>query len=1751
MAASSNYARLREQTMGSQFDEEAVTVNTRALIDKVLARYSGEWTTLRELIQNAADAQATKVTIRFETNPSADVPLPQSQSQSDHVKHVLLHHTLKTLMVSNNGETFAETDWQRLKRIAEGNPDETKIGAFGVGFYSVFADCESPFVSSGNQNMAFYWKKDSLFTRRGKLPDDQASKDTTFLLDYRSSSTPVPGLLSLCQFLATSLTFVGLECIELYLDDYNILKLTKKMAPGAAISLPKDVNPKTRDGLMKITGVEYQNAQIDAQWMNVVGWNRQQAVATTLSGSQAPAESGGSLRSWFSKIAGGVNSASSATKKAQREEEALQLAISEDLTGYSNATVFLRISTVNVQTFVGKTLAQELERATKKPPPKHTRIAILTSSYDETSASMSTISGAGSKRASDIFASVLPTKNGKIFIGFPTAQTTGLLAHISAPSVIPTVERESIDLNARYVRDWNIEMLRVAGIACRVAYTGEMAELKAKLDRAVSVNGTKGVTKEDVAAVMPSAVHAFKQYSYEESTPSSRVGQYIEEAFWMCNQKASIDILSTRGVLPSQQVRVATEDLSFVEGIPVVPEELMNKSDAFINKLRDYGLLSDITTSDIKKELEAQALSEKQVVELIKWACTKTNRQEMDAAAVQSLFDGTVAGVDEEFVNLSSSPVIQLGQISSFVNISKIPAELPSPPQTMPFRLTKGLTPSQLSSLGWEELQIVPWLRWIIDSKGQGFGGSQSLDTTPAVASQVLPVISKAWDGLSQGSKQTVTELLVPRTVIPTKLGMRKPPQSYFASVKLFDDLPTITGLQGVKEKFLGTLGVRKTIELTVVFDRLMAKSITGVAVEEGKWSHVDLVRYLISVKDDIPDEDVKRLKNTPICPAEPLSGDQADKGKLYRVSDLFEPSDEIRRLGLPVLQWPGQWKAASPEGRFLRQLGLMPFPDVPMLVSILNKAPSNSDLQNNALKYFVMNNFHNGYNRYPMPTVDKAFLPVQPFPGESNNMIAKPVQCYANPKASILKFRILRADLLPHHSIFGVAADPPIELCADRLIKAPPLDAAQAKTLFGYFADRLPEIGPNGHLAEKLGNAPIVPIVPQRGEKTSSVRFVSPRTVFLGDSETYGDIFDFVNFGHEANSFLLRIGSKHEPDSRELAYMLIRQPGRLLQTLGADKYLQLLRKIAENAAALKKDKTLWQQLKSSPCLLAVKEVAKNGDSEKVRDADEDELTIKEYSLTNAPSMVIVDDFQTYRLFQPNLLAAPQEETIEGLYAALETPYLSKLVDDDQRMGAQLRDQAFAQKLQKLIVERCRLFQHDHSADTIRHDAKWLEQNMTVKGTEFLQVTRRLKGYRMHFVEKRTAALHRESKREATLWVTARFDLYEVSRAIMSLLLKRPRQQDFLALEILMESDLRRLKTKGYNVDRILRQKAEESRIAETERQKRDEEQRKIAEANAQASVGTQPDAKSITKGMGQLQLEDGKTPEKQKQPSMPGSFSDSPEQQLTRPDPSNKKPSSIFSNISRQLGFNNAPTSPQHQQMNNMLTNGHGEGAVSELPPPYTQKPRPSPSAPAPGDGQVSSPQALQSNLQSAIKASRSYTADSLFSRPETNEIKESPTYCDSKPGHDLTFVGDVGQGMKFFLSRHTADPQVFLRDHQAALASFNVLLTNCAAIFDLPVSTLNIFADQQGGTIAFNKNGSIFCNLRFFEQLHEGSMNSPEGLVEAMAYWWITLCHELAHNLVGDHGPQHSYYTESFAHHYFTRMVWWATNKTNLAAR
>ncbi|KAI9718917.1 MAG: hypothetical protein M1812_003801 [Candelaria pacifica] len=1737
MAGIIDYSKLRAQTLGSGLDEEAVTVNTRALIDKVLARYSGEWTVLRELLQNAADASASKVTIKFETLPSPNVPVPNSHEPSSTLKHILLHHTLRRLVVINNGQAFGANDWSRLKRIAEGNPDETKIGAFGVGFYSVFADCEEPFVSSGKEAMAFYWKGNSLFTRRLQLSEVHTRPETSFVLDYREKNTPVPGLLSLCQFLASSLTFVGLEEIQLWLDDSRLLKLTKKGASSDIVSLPKDVETKTTEGMMRVTGVERQRVQIDADIIKIVGWK---PPFETFGGS-SNTNNAPSLRSFFSRLSTGPSN-DGIIKKAAKEDRASQQALSEDLAGSSQASVFLHITTATIRTTVSNGFAQELQRATKKPPPATTKLAILTSSYDEFIASKTNSSEPLIPKGVDVFSAVLPAKFGNIFIGFPTAQTTGLLAHISAPSVIPTVERESIDLVNQKVKIWNIEMLRVAGIVSRIAWSSEMYSIKDKLAHGL-----------DVSKVVPEAIHAFKQFTFYDSTPSSRVSQIIEEAFWTCNRMASIDILSTQGVLPSHDVRIATENLSFVDGIPLLPDEVIEGAQCFVAKLREYGLVTEITVSDIKKELGSKAINEVQLMDFLRWAGRKTVGGDINGAMIRSLLEVAVATLSD--ADEGSGHVVVIGSIKSFINPSRIPADVPVPSTTMPFRFTKNMPGSELEALGWEELQIVPWLRWLVENAGgrRDLTLENDLTGNPSFAAKVLPVLSKQWDSLSHSSKATVVELLTSRTVIPTKLGMKRPAEAYFASVKLFDDLPVITSLHSVKDKFLVALGVRKTVELGVVFERLMEVP-SGNLGSSTKWSHVDLVRYLASVREDIPPDDIKRLKSTAICPAEVEQNANKASSQRYRVAELFEPKDTLRSLGLPILQWPGVYRPGSIEGKFLAALGLRATPTVLELVEIMTKASAadNLALRDHAMTYFISNHHFNNYAKFDTSTIKTPFLYLH---GESPKKLVTPTECFTNERAAVLGFPILARDLQSHALKFGVAPDPPITECVIRLIGSPPKSKREAKEVFGYFAGRLNDVGANS--VERLGGAGIVPIFrkPQTAnglpaEKSDVVRYVAPRMCFLGDSQTYVDIFDFVDFGQEANTFLLKCGSKHEPSKVELAQMVVREPARLLSVFQSpDKYLGLLRSLADSSQVLKSNKTLYREMKNSPYLLGCRVVSSKPSKtqsqtphhEVLDDLEDDEASgINEWVLASASQVVIVDDFISYSLFKDKLLAAPQEEVLEDFYWKLGAPLLSTIVQEQPRIGSVVEDQRGAIKLRRLVNERARLFLHDYPSDAIQHDARWLDKHLAVQTVRSISLRRTLSGYNLSHTETRTAAVTQDQRKAHTLWVSAgELDYFQVSQALLSLLLTRPKPHSAMMLETLLSTDLLKLRSRGYNVERILRQKAAEARIAEDQRQKQLEEERKQIQ-----------EAEYAWKESEQQRLENGHG--KQAALPMPGAFGDSPEQkgpekqnQIVAPPTETlqgKKPRGLFSALTKRL-FDDNDRSSQHLQnfLGNNASANTPQASQQQLlpPPPYIPEDPKQPKLAGQQAEAVTAPHQLQQNLLSAINASRAHDSSSVFSRPQTNTIKETASYCDERPAHDLNFLANLSSGIMIFLSREVTSRDTFLNVHSSGLNAFASILLECANVFGIPRRSLQIYYDDAGGTIAFNKGGSYFCNFRFFNQLHLHGMGQGEKKAEALVYWWVVLCHELAHNIVPDHSSDHSYYTESFVMQYFGKMM------------
>lgn len=66
----------------------------------------------RELIQNANDAMAKEIQIDFVTD--------KTTSAEDRPR-------ICSVVVRNDGRAFTDEDWHRLKRIAEGNPDEQKV----------------------------------------------------------------------------------------------------------------------------------------------------------------------------------------------------------------------------------------------------------------------------------------------------------------------------------------------------------------------------------------------------------------------------------------------------------------------------------------------------------------------------------------------------------------------------------------------------------------------------------------------------------------------------------------------------------------------------------------------------------------------------------------------------------------------------------------------------------------------------------------------------------------------------------------------------------------------------------------------------------------------------------------------------------------------------------------------------------------------------------------------------------------------------------------------------------------------------------------------------------------------------------------------------------------------------------------------------------------------------------------------------------------------------------------------------------------------------------------------------------------------------------------------------------------------------------------------------------------------------------------------------------------------------------------
>lgn len=338
---------------------------------------------------------------------------------------------------------FRPQDWSRLQKIAEGNPDVSKVGAFGVGAYTMFSICEEPLVISGNSALAFVWQGDALYTKTA--PQEQYSQWTSFVLPSRDPY-PVPDLTELGEFLCASLTFTNcLRFVRVLVNDVERLSIIKTL-----VQEPRPVaTPKST-----------------YSW-----WKKNDTTVL-----QSP------------------NGVFGLEPNAMLESvHRMSVLLDGDM-----ASLDARYISAVAKTRIPNDMARRMERVTKKQPPASVNIQVFLNAqrHQQNSSSRS------KNKAERITLSFSPRAGaGRIYIGFRTSQTTGLAAHLAAPFV-PTVEREAMDMQDPTLRVFNTELLEISGILMRLTLEDTMysvidpvwqsgAEERERLEKELKVKAAK------------------------------------------------------------------------------------------------------------------------------------------------------------------------------------------------------------------------------------------------------------------------------------------------------------------------------------------------------------------------------------------------------------------------------------------------------------------------------------------------------------------------------------------------------------------------------------------------------------------------------------------------------------------------------------------------------------------------------------------------------------------------------------------------------------------------------------------------------------------------------------------------------------------------------------------------------------------------------------------------------------------------------------------------------------------------------------------------------------------------------------------------------------------------------------------------------------------------------------------------------------------------------------------------------------
>ncbi|KAH7102661.1 hypothetical protein BKA62DRAFT_97201 [Auriculariales sp. MPI-PUGE-AT-0066] len=1637
-------------------NEKAVEVNQRALIHQVLARYSGEFTLFRELLQNSDDAEAEIAEIHFRTRDYRDEKVSRKGNLPDLGKTIVHEYVFR-----NSGNDFTEQDWNRLKKIAAGNPDEQKIGAFGVGFYCTFSVCDSPMVTSGSHAMLFYFKDgaDDLQVKRGPRTAPSGQRWTTFQMELRQPS-PMPNPLDVARFVATSLSFMRkLSKVTIWFDDVSLCIVSKETTGEHSLKLPRSLKTKSSSGFMNVDGLAVRELKITA------------SVVAALSSPDA------------------------IEVPANRSKE-------------HKATATMSVYSARAAVQLESALASELERSTKKKVATQVHVDLVYTGKESYESIADAQSEEGS--TSSVFRDLVPDLDGsgrsKVFIGHATSQSTGFGGHLSA-RFIPTVEREALDFQDRNVGSWNRELLFVGGYLARSVYELELA----LLDQRHSQMQLGGSSVEEAQAwLREQTTYMLRYFAFHPSHPSQVVSEQLQDHFFNCSQQKEFRIISTKSIIDTKTIRLTKADIPFLQNLPVIPTDIAKRANQMIECLRRHGLLFDVQITDVVSELRPRNLTEHELIDCLRWWMS------IDLAERESFRDAFAEACSFTENQREAQPHA-LSTIRSFIACREVDIILqdgPLPAHTLPYNVSGQLEDaigwsSLIAEMKWNSLTVQEWISYLAEPNRQP---RADYDITRSVdwAERVLERLAHGYTKFNYATKASIKSALCKVKCIPTRAGIKEPGDAFFHEIPnddMFDDLaivrlPTTAVVRDDLFDLLKFLGVREHIEIPLVYRRM---------VNSANWSGYDLVRYLCSIRSKLSNSNWASLSDTPAFHREAPEPDD----KRFLPQALFPPTSVFREMKLDILKWDDHpWDTTSEEAFILAKLGL---PDFPPLKKVLGIASGiDGQARSAALDYFLANL---GPGKKYADYDSKNFLGIKFIPSiapDGSTVLQPPLNVFSHAEAAIFGFSVLDPSIAEHVTHLGLEAFPTAEQLLNLLRTNPTKDKTVAQTWFEAMARRTFDF--SAVQLESLKTTRFIP-TDTKLDNNLTTWLKSPEEVFFGvdggmpQRPNLRPLFILIDFSEKSRIFLKACGVAEEPNTDQVARALIENPRQFYKLSGGYYgFLAELKSIAANESSISQH-TL-ARLRGSASLVATRLIPK---TTAVADApgtsNDGSYTVKD-ELVAASDAVINDDQVAASIFAGQVVCAPTEANLEAFYSSLGAPRLSSLIREEFNFSGDVKDPASisqCERLRDLILERLPLFYNDLGATSRGIKLKW--DQLRAKGT--LQVSMAKKIERVLTLKQNSSQKNPVHIQVASASVqrpvsspnivrlclsnSVPLDMHEVAQGLCRLVIEAPRVQDSVILFILLTTELRTLRGHGYNVDFILlqRQQAERRALEEALAAQR------TAESNPQPMFRH---SRKTTTG----------------QKAAPASSRSLRRLWSFRPSKSDQSITSSGAGLQTL----------ELPRLNVVTLLPTTEPA--ELLPPAVE------SLLSLREARVTPLEVIGNSVRHAIAAcseEATTSAEEVPSTPVTIKEAQGEGYCDvSADISDLNL--ESTHGIDVYISRGLPDREAIIRAKLPVIKRFLWLISQVRTCFELQAETFCLFYDGTSPTVAFNCNGDIFVNLRFYEEWHDTDIVGGN-CSGAFKCWFFTIAHEIAHNLIREHGSQHEFYFSAISQAHISKLA------------